>query len=423
MSETKPNTDYIILITLTVITVVFLTVFAALDWLEKDTPGFPGIRTTYSTNVGAILICYTLYERLGISVNRSVEMLQENTLDKADVLFFLNPFIPLKKLELQVLEAWLEQGGVLITTRRMPGLHKAFDAMEKCCREEEQEDTEKEKTVTTPGKQKKDSKSVITHADGSRHPLDNDVYDVQFSGDNVIAFEPTENEGDPKIELEELFADTKGLRIAGFRLGAGHIIYISDSSFLTNGKIGKADNAILSVNLVAWALNGLDSKRVIFDEYHLGFGHHETGFDVAGDMLFNTSAGWAVLSLTVSVLLFLIYKGRRFGPRRGLDAEQRRSKIEFIQAVGATYRSAGANRLTLEIIYRFIRSKMVHSVGLPKTASNRAIDELMSKRSGKKKGVFMDIMDECDDLLLMDKISERKFLSAVKKLGQIDSEV
>ena len=62
-------------------------------------------------------------------------------------------------------------------------------------------------------------------------------------------------------------------------------------------------------------------------------------------------------------VLFMIYKGRRFGIRRGLERERRRSKLEYIYAVGATYRSAKANRLTLELILQWLKRKIINLTG------------------------------------------------------------
>jgi hypothetical protein len=54
--------------------------------------------------------------------------------------------------------------------------------------------------------------------------------------------------------------------------------------------------------------------------------------------------------------LFLLYQGRQFGPI--VSAQRRRSKMEDVQAVGATYRAAGAHRLTLRLLYNWVRQRL-----------------------------------------------------------------
>jgi hypothetical protein len=201
------------------------------------------------------------------------------------------------------------------------------------------------------------------------------------------------------------------------------LIVLSDSSFLANGQIGKSDNSVLAVNLVSYALSKAGGSKVVFDEYHLGYGHHESGLDVMGVLLFTTAAGWAVLSLTAAGVLYLIHKGRRFGFRRDLERKQRRSKLEYIYGVGATYRAAGANRLTLELIVFWLKRKLTNLVGLPQNASNGVIAAALSRRTGVDPRQYKGIFDKCDRLLARARLSERHLLLTMKQLAQIETEV
>ncbi|MBN1347705.1 MAG: hypothetical protein JXQ73_33770, partial [Phycisphaerae bacterium] len=72
------------------------------------------MRTSHSTNVEGTAVYYTLLERLGFAVSRSEHVLLAETLDVIDVLFLLNPIVPLRDDELLSLEQWVRGGGVLI---------------------------------------------------------------------------------------------------------------------------------------------------------------------------------------------------------------------------------------------------------------------------------------------------------------------
>jgi hypothetical protein len=130
-----------------------------------------------------------------------------------------------------------------------------------------------------------------------------------------------------------------------------------------------------------------------------------------------------VLCLTVAGVLLMVYKGRRFGLRRGLEAKQRRSKLEYIYGVGSTYHSAGANRLTLKLLFASLKRKTTGLAGLAHNASNRAIAVELSRRIGADPGHYQDVLDRCDGLLAQARLSERHLLLAMKQLAQIEMEI
>ena len=205
--------------------------------------------------------------------------------------------------------------------------------------------------------------------------------------------------------------------------GKGRLIILSDSSFLANGQIGKSDNSILAANLVAYALSKARGNRVVFDEYHLGYGYHETGFGVLSKLLFTSPAGWAVLSLTAAGVLFMLQEGRRFGFRRSLETKKRRSKIEYIYGVGSTYRSAGATRLTLKLVLTGLKRRATGLVGLAQNASNQLIATELSRRTGADPRQYQEVLDRCDRLLGRAGLSERHLLLTMRQLAQIEMEI
>ena len=67
MSPAKQKTDYIILAVLGLITAGVLFVFILFDLVDKkDNDNTPGVRSTLSTNVDAIKVAYTLFDKLNI---------------------------------------------------------------------------------------------------------------------------------------------------------------------------------------------------------------------------------------------------------------------------------------------------------------------------------------------------------------------
>ena len=417
MSPQKHRTDYIILSVLGVLTAGVLFTFVFWGWVKENRSGSPGIRTTRSTNVDAAIVCYTLLDRLGISAGRSEKALFSEELDEIDVLFLLDPRIPIHSGEIKDIKTWLMGGGVLICTEVPMGLHpdlnKLVENKSVCgnsCRK-----------PRNP-KEAKPHQATFIPIEGRNLHLARDISRVRFETSETFDANLADPNS-PSSAIEPLLVDSYGIRIATHKLGRGHLIILSDSSFLANGQIGKDDNSVLAVNLVCYALSQARGKRLVFDEYHLGYGYHKTGLDVLSVMLFTTAAGWSVLSLTVAGVLFMIYKGRRFGTRRSLEKKRRRSKLEYIYAVGSTYRSAGANRLTLELILDWLKRKSTNLTGLAENASNGAIAAALSCHSGVDSQEYKKILDRCDKLLAQTSLSARYLLLTIKQLTQIETEV
>jgi hypothetical protein len=122
-------------------------------------------------------------------------------------------------------------------------------------------------------------------------------------------------------------------------------------------------------------------------------------------------------------VLLLLYKGRQFGPRRGLPGQRRRSKLEYVYAVGATFRAAGAHRLTLDLLAAGFRQRITRSIGLIPSASNDAIAGELARRGKLDSAESRRILDDCDRLMARAVISERELQRAAEQLARIEREV
>ena len=417
MPNNKQKTDYIILGILGILIIGVLLALVFSGWVKQELPGMPGIRTTRSTNIDAALVCYTLFERLGISVERSEKALIGDVFEKIDVLFILNPIIQIHTGEVKNIRSWLISGGVLICTEIPKGLYPKFNKLRRSKISSSNLSHERRKTSRP---KQPETTHILTERQNL--PLARDVSEIYFKTFNTFNADLVDS-NDSGSTFKPLLFDNCGLRIVTHELGRGRIIILSDSSFLANGQIGTHDNSILAVNLVSYALSKARSNRVVFDEYHLGFGYHETGFGVLSKMLFSTAAGWTVISLTVAGVLYIIYKGRRFGIRRSIEKKYRRSKLEYVYSVGSTYRSAGANRLTLKILFNWLKHRMVKLTGLNHNTSNNIIAAELSRRSGADHEKYKDILDRCDMLIAQTRLSERQLSLIVNELARIEMEV
>jgi hypothetical protein len=402
------RSEYTILLVLALVTGFVLFWLVRQGMIREDTSERQRIRTTRSASAEGMLACYMLFEQLGIEVSRSNRMLLSQELQDAAVVFLIDPVIPVHPDERTDLGQWIARGGVLVTTESMKDLDPATDRLSLRGYASQQRDR-------AVGPSTEVSASVRTL------PLARDVSTVCLQSNRVF-----DRKEDPPVTArppESLFADRLGVRIVGHRMGRGHILVLSDSSFLANDVIAHDDNSVLAANLVTYALTAAGSRRVMFDDYHFGAGGVHQGFGVLGRMLFTTSAGWCVLTLTAAGLLYLILRGRQFGPRRDFRQQQRRrSKLEYVYAVGATYRAAGAHGLTFQLIYGWFRQRIAARTGLSPAVANRFIARTLAVRGGQDPDEYERVLDRCDALRSQNTISQHQLATALEQLARLEKE-
>jgi len=414
MSLKTHKSEYMILSSLALATALVVSWVVWQGRVEETGTERFGARTTHSANVNGLLACYMLFERLEIPVERAHTMLLANRLDDAGVVFLIDPMVPVSAPEAADLRAWVARGGVLITAKMIEELvlHVQDDGKRKL--------PARPQSPKGPGSSAP-SRDSLQIENASLQPLGRDVFKTYFKTDKAFTRDHRDPNG-PTDAHVPLFTDEQGIRIAEHSIGRGRIIFLSDSSFLANGNIGRGDDSVLAANLVSYAQAASNGGKVLFDEYHFGYRGYNQGLGILAGLLFTTSPGWTVLTLTAGGLLFLLYKGRQFGPRHALGKQRRRSKMEHVYAVGATYRSAGAHHLALRLIYAWFRQRVMEQTGLAAGAPNRVVAEALTRRPGADAKKYQYVLDECDRLLSRTKVTQRQFTSAIEQLTRIEKE-
>jgi hypothetical protein len=408
MPRKAHKSEYTILLVLAVVTGFVLFWLARQGMIRDDTSERQPVRTTRSAGAEGMLACYMLFEQLGIEVSRSNRMLLSPELQDAAVVFLIDPIIPVHPDERMDLGQWVARGGVLVTTESMKDLDSATDRLPL-------------RGYTSQPRNHAGGLSTEVSASLRTLPLARDVSTVCLQSHRVFDLKE-----DPSVTTrppESLFADSLGVRIVGHQMGRGRILVLSDSSFLANNAVARDDNSVLAANLAAYALTTSGSRKITFDDYHFGAGGVHQGFGVLGSMLFTTSAGWCVLTLTAAGLLYLILRGRRFGPRRDFRQQQRRrSKLEYVHAVGATYRAAGAHGLTFQLIYGWFRQRIAARTGLSPAAANRLLARALAGRGGQDPDEYERVLDRCDALRSQNTISQHQLATALAQLARLEKE-
>jgi hypothetical protein len=404
------KTEIIILIGLTALTVAVVLVIVGQGWLAEDSDGGAWTRSTNSANVEGVFIYYTLLERLGYPLARLEEPSLGEALDGTDVLFLVSPAAPLYKEECSALALWVRSGGILVCSPSVEiGLERRRSEVPVESNDEPQRTWAREETGPTRVPEEFRGLSLARN-----------VSSVHFTTSRTLPGKPGESSRGETAPAA-LLADARGTRIAARRRGRGAVIVLADSSFLANGWINSEDNALLAVNLFAYARSLARGGRAAFDEYHFAGGENE--WAIMGKMLLRTSPGWAVLCLAAAGILGLAYKGRRFGVRRNPGRPRRRTKLEFVRAVAGTYRAAGAHRLSFELNFGWFKRQAARRLGLAPSASAGEIASALARRGDVRSARHVRVLQECERSLAQSRWTGRAATRLFRKLALIETEI
>lgn len=136
--------------------------------------------------------------------------------------------------------------------------------------------------------------------------------------------------------------------------GGGRVIIIADSRYLSNEFLRNTDAGALLVPLFL----AERPSRVIFDEYHQGFGRGGSLYAAAFGWMLRSPGGWVILQLAFAGLLALAVAAIRFGPVRRLKAGRRRSPLEHLDALAVGLERAAARDAAVELILSGLRRRL-----------------------------------------------------------------
>ena len=145
--------------------------------------------------------------------------------------------------------------------------------------------------------------------------------------------------------------------------GGGSVALAADPGWLTNRVWRDTD-----VPLVALALFTPPPEhpgRVVWDEYHQGFGE-DTGPSLTGQTwswLRHSPAGWAILQLLAVGLVWLATTAVRFGPALSVIERRRRSPLEHLEALGAGLENAAAADTAVQRLALGLRRRLSRTGG------------------------------------------------------------
>jgi len=144
------------------------------------------------------------------------------------------------------------------------------------------------------------------------------------------------------------------------RLGKGTAVIVAELAFARNDNVRDTTGMILAVRLLERA--GIDrSHRLVFDEYHQGFGDAANMSAAIDQALFGTPVGRSAVQALIAGLILLLAVGIRPVAPRERPSIERRSPLEHVGALRLAYEQIQATRLATSRLVRGLRRR--HPLG------------------------------------------------------------
>jgi hypothetical protein len=170
----------------------------------------------------------------------------------------------------------------------------------------------------------------------------------------------------------------EGPAAVGFPFGRGRVAVVADPDLLRNDvlRVCRWGADIAAVRILEYASadapGGGRRDRLVFDEYHQGFGDQPGTFRGIVRFLAGTGPGHLVLQLAGAGLVLLLAVGPRVLPPRPTERIERRSPLEHVDALARAYRAVGATRTATLRLLHGVRRRVEQSLGAGAASSGDA---------------------------------------------------
>jgi hypothetical protein len=162
---------------------------------------------------------------------------------------------------------------------------------------------------------------------------------------------------------------------AGFPFGRGRVAVLSDPDFLRNDvlRVCKWGLDVVAVRILEFLAAGDGRRdRLVFDEYHQGFGTHPGTLRAIVVYLSRSASGHVLLQCMAAGLLLLLALGPRSLPAHDPERVERRSPLEHVSALAQAYSRVGGTRTATARLLRGLRRRAER--GMPNEIARMADD-------------------------------------------------
>ena len=384
----KRNANAIILIVALFFVVVALNFLFFADGRATEEDEVTGDRSSYRSTRFGTRAFFTLLEESGYKVARFEKRFTELKDQDPGTLIVIAPpqaHNPDQE-ELTALNTWVEAGGLLIIVDREIDVDIG-DA-----------------GITTEG-----------GIGGSTvHPLQPTVFTR-----NVERVALSEHATRVKVDSRTVtyhIGDEQAAILADAQVGKGRVVLLTDPYVVANNGIAEADNVMVALNLLAERPPG----RIVFDEYHHGYGSMSTG---GGLMSYfrGTPVPWMMAQAGLIAMLVVYSYGRRFGRPVPLRTERRTTNLEFVSSMANITRLAQASDLAMQNIYSEFRKRLCRFSGVPASIENDKLAAVAARRARLDEREVAGLLARCEEVSRGEQVSEAELLKLVARTREIES--
>jgi hypothetical protein len=174
-------------------------------------------------------------------------------------------------------------------------------------------------------------------------------------------------------ESDQCFGPSGAAIVTASAKGDGVVVAVGGASVFENDHLGRADNAVLAVNLIAPD----PSTHVVWLE-------RDRSAPAEQDSLWalvGPGPRAALLQLAIAALAYILYRARRLGRPPQETQPVQLAGSELVVAVGHLMQQGDPNRAA-ELLRDDLRRVLRERLGLPAETSNDALARIVSVRSG-----------------------------------------
>ncbi|MFN2400206.1 MAG: DUF4350 domain-containing protein [Gemmatimonadaceae bacterium] len=347
---------------------VALAVIAYLVTPESELGGSDPELTTHSTHNGGARGLFLVLRQLGWATERRTVPFRQS-LDSTAIYLVLDPPIPLSGVEVHELLDGVRRGAGLMVfpVRGTPMADSLRLARSLGAPHALDSDT----ATKTP-----EADSIVrgNHLVDVRHHLQKHPWWQSDTADSLA----DKLSGDTLTLLAALPASREGRHpvVMAMRLGRGRIVIVAEPRLLSNSSLRDSEAGMLTVRLLEWL--GAPPTRLVFDEYHHGFGEHTGMTAVVRRLLGDTPPGRVLMQLIIAALLLLGARSARPIAPRARARIERRSPIEHVGALARAYAQIEATPIATRRLVHGLRRR--HPLVAHDSAHDEAYLRALSER-------------------------------------------
>jgi hypothetical protein len=131
------------------------------------------------------------------------------------------------------------------------------------------------------------------------------------------------------------------------------VILVADAALFRNRQLKETRAGPFVLALLAQRYD-----RVVFDEFHHGYGPSGSLARALGSWSLRSPVGWGVWQAIVVGVLALVAAAVRFGPPRVLGERKRRASLEHVRALATALASARGHDTAISVLIRGLRRRL-----------------------------------------------------------------